>query len=435
MQSVLVNKAPQNDLDAERAVLGAMVIENDVIHIVAGIVQADMFYLKRHYELFNTILECYEQNKSVDFLILKSALEAKTSLDKIGGLEYLLKIEEGTPIAANVEHYATTVKDKYARRRIAETGHWLAQCAGDNGDTQHALGKAEEAIYALSTNNSKDTVKNFKTILNETMDNVAASFDNPGAVGLPTGKTDIDKRTGGLQPGDLIIVAARPSMGKTTLALNFASHAALKLNKSVLVFSLEMASTQLCLNMLSMDNGLDSHMVRSGKIDKEEYLTFLGTTSKFADVPIFIDDTFDLNIDQLRAKARKLATKNNIELIILDYLQLLEGKGENRNQEISRMSRGLKSLAKELDVPVIALSQLNRGSEARPDRRPRMADLRDSGAIEQDADVIMLLHRGDSTPNICEVNIVKQRNGPTCLVRLGFEANCLKFYNLAPEEY
>jgi len=431
--------------DAEVSVLGAMILENDVIDIVVQLLDRDSFYKKAHKKLFQAITDLYDRGDAVDLLILKQELEKRDILDEVGGIGYLMELEESVPVAANVEYYARIVKEKSVKRSLIEAAIKIQQDAYIEGnDSDTLLDKSESAIFEITQKKFQNNSNRLHDVLKETFDRIDALHDRKDRLtGVSTGFSDLDDITCGLQHSELIIVAARPSMGKTSLALNIMENVGVKSGAGAVLFSLEMSATQIAQNMLCSHARIDAYKMRRGLLQDTEWGNLTMAMGTLSNAPIFIDDTPGLTILELRAKARRLKAQNDIQLIVVDYLQLLEApQVESRQQEISFISRSLKSLARELKVPVIAVSQLNRSVETREGHKPRMSDLRESGSIEQDADVIMLLHREEyydheKAPGVAELNIAKQRNGPTDTIKLTFIAGYMRFepYTSTEETY
>jgi replicative DNA helicase len=433
---------PQN-IEAEQAVLGGILIDNEAIHHVLEIVRVDDFYRESHRKIFLTFLELYEQNKPIDLVTICEILQRKEQLEEVGGATFLATLVEVIPTASNIAFYAKIVKEKAILRRLIGCATDIVnQCfVPSDGNIEEILDKAEQAVFQVARERVQTSYYPLKDVIKITFQN-AQTFSQKGSfvTGVPTGFIDFDRLTSGLQPSDLIIVAGRPSMGKTAIALNIGAKAALNYSTSVAIFSLEMSKEQLTTRMLCAEAKIDTHKFRSGFLAAHDWQFLTEAASVLSEAPIFIDDTPAISVLELRAKARRLKAEHNIGLIIIDYLQLMRGSrgSERREQEISEISRALKALAKELNVPVVALSQLNRRVEEREDRRPRLADLRESGALEQDADLIIFLYRDEvyhpreDNPNrgVAEVIIGKHRNGPTGRVKLAFLDKSTSFENL-----
>ncbi len=434
---LIQQKAQPFNIEAEISVLGSMLLDNEAINLVTEILRTDNFYKTSHQHIFDTIVNIYNKNNAVDLVILKDELKKQSLLEKVGGAEYLMELEESVPLASNVEYYAKIVREKTIKRDlITATAKIQQEAYNDSLESEELLDVAEKEIFDITQRKfSSPTIKLFN-ILHDTFDHISNLHDREGRLtGISTGYYDLNDITSGLQKSELIVIAARPSMGKSSLVLNIAEHAGTKEKKPTLIFSMEMSAQQVAQNMLCSTAKIDAHLLRTGKLDDNQFSNLSLAMGDLSESEIFIDDTTGLGLLELRAKARRLKLQHNIQMIIVDYLQLMEArKAENRQQEISSISRGLKALARELEVPVIAVSQLNRSVETREGHTPRMSDLRESGSIEQDADVIILLHREDyydptKRPGEVDLNIAKQRNGPTGKVKLTFRREILRFEN------
>ena len=438
MSNVLIqDKVQPYSMEAEISVLGSMLIDNDTIDLVAQILNANSFYKTSHIHIFEAIHNLYDKQRVVDLVLLKDELFKRSLLDKVGGFEYLMELEESVPITANVEFYAKIVREKAIKRDlIAATTKIQQKAYHDSLESDELLDMAEKSIFDITQQKLSHPTTKLYEILNSTFDRLETLHERESRLtGLSTGFFDLDDITSGLQDSELIIVAARPSMGKTSFTLNLAENIG-GINKSpTAIFSLEMSAQQVAQNMLCSHAKIDAHLMRTGKLDDNQWSKLPLSMGVLSEAAIFIDETPGLSILELRAKARRLKAQQDIRLIIIDYLQLMEGRGgESRQQEISVISRGLKALARELKIPVIAVSQLNRSVETREGHKPRISDLRESGSIEQDADVIILLHRDDyydpnKKPGEVELNIAKQRNGPVGKITLTFLRQFLRFEN------
>jgi len=435
--SILERSLPQS-IEAEMSVLGAMLLDNDVINLVVPIVQKSSFYKTAHQELFQAILELYDKGQTVDLVILREELKRRSLLEKVGGIEYLIELEEAVPTIGNVEYYANIVREKAIKRSLIEVAANIQKEAfGDVLDTDNLLDVSERAIFDITQKKFNTASTKLNEILKLTFDRIEKLHDRQNRLtGLSSGFYDLDDLTCGLQASELIIIAARPSMGKTSLALNIVEHVGVVEKKPVVVFSLEMSAQQLTQNMLCSHARVDAHQMRMGFLDDKQWSSLSLGVGSLSEAPIFIDDTPGLTVLEIRAKARRLKAQHDVQLVVVDYLQLMDStRAENRQQEISIISRGLKSLARELSIPIIAVSQLNRSVEAREGHKPRMSDLRESGSIEQDADVIILLHRDNyydpEKDNMAELIVAKQRNGPTGTVKMAFLSKFMRFESLA----
>jgi len=421
-------RIPPQDIEAEIATLGSMLIEGEAAGIVLEQLEAEDFYRSAHQEIFRAVRDIYAADHQADVILLRDYLTGKGTLEKVGGTEYIHSLATAVPSAANVEGYAKIVKDKALARGLISTATSILRDAEGASNVAELLDSAEQRIYSIASERSTSDVTNLMALLDEEFPKLEKRAKNPGMVtGVPTNITKLDHMTGGLQDSDLVILAARPSIGKTALALNWVRHAACEEGKPVLLFSLEMSKQQVALRLLSSYCKVNYTRLRSG----EELLSDIPKIAEkgmgmLREAPIFIDDTPSISSMELRAKARRLKSRKGIEMVVIDYLQLMRGpKADSREREVAQISMGLKALGRELKVPVLALSQLNRGIEGRRAGKPQLSDLRESGAIEQDADVVMLLHRSrdetnDTLLNEATLNVAKQRNGPTGVVTLQY---------------
>ncbi len=436
---LIQQKTQPFNIEAEISVLGSMLLDNEAINLVTELLRTDNFYKTSHQYIFDTIVNLYNKSNAVDLVILKDELKKQSLLEKVGGAEYLMELEESVPLASNVEYYAKIVREKTIKRDlITATAKIQQEAYNDSLESDELLDIAEKEIFDITQRKfSSPTIKLYD-MLQDTFDHISNLHGREGSLtGLATGYYDLDNLTSGFQKSELIIIAARPSMGKSSLVLNIAENIGNGEGKknATLIFSMEMSAQQVSQNMLCSTAKIDAHLLRTGKLDDNQFQKLSLAMGDLSESEIYIDDTPGLGLLELRAKARRLKLQHNIQMIIVDYLQLMEGrKAENRQQEISSISRGLKALARELEVPVIAVSQLNRSVETREGHTPRMSDLRESGSIEQDADVIILIHREDyydSTKKPGEVllDIAKQRNGPTGKITLTFRKEILRFEN------
>lgn len=436
-----IGRVPPQSLEAEQSVLGSILLDNEAAYQVAEILQEKDFYRENHRQIFSAILSLLDRDEPADLITLTNELKQKGDLAQVGGVTYLAQIVEAVPTAANIEYYAKIVKDKAILREVIQASTEIVTNAyQETQDISEFLDKAEQVIFQVSESREKGGLTPISTVLKSSFKQIEKNYEQKELItGLATGFKDLDKLTAGLQPSDLIIIAGRPSMGKTSFCLNIAEHVALKEKETVAIFSLEMAREQLASRLLCSMSRIDSSRLRSGFIDEVEWMRLTDAAGLLSDSRIFIDDMSQANVFEMRAKARRLKAAKGLGLVIVDYLQLMKGAGkiESREREISEISRSLKAMAKELNVPVIALSQLNRGVESRTDKRPMMSDLRESGAIEQDADIIGFIYRDEvynrESPDqgIAEFNVVKHRNGAIDMVRLSFLAKYTRFENLA----
>jgi len=434
---------PQN-IEAEQSVLGGILIDNEALHKVLEIIEPNDFYRDNHKKIFLAFLELSENNTPLDIITVTELLQKKGELTNIGGATYLASLVDSVPTTANITHYAKIIKEKsILRSLIAKATDIVNMGFEASEDVAEILDKAEEAIFSITQQRIQTSYYSIKEIIKQTFKTIEElSSKRDSVTGIPTGFVDFDRLTAGLQPSDLIIIAGRPVMGKTSFTLNIAQHAATRAGVPVGFFSLEMSKEQLALRMLCAEARINSQKIRSGFLSERDWLRLTDAAATLSEAPIFIDDTPALSVLEIRAKARRLRSEHNIGLIIVDYLQLMKGRGkvDTREREISEISRSLKALAKELNIPVVAVSQLNRRVEERENKRPRLADLRESGAIEQDADLIVFIYRdevyNEDTPDkgIAEVIIGKQRSGPTGVVKLAFLDKYTRFENLLTKE-
>jgi len=442
-------KVAPHSIEAEQSVLGGLMLDNNAWDKVADVLTEEDFYRRDHRLIFRAIANRASQNNPCDFVTLSDWLKQQGLLDEAGGLAYLGTLAKNTPSAANIKAYADIVRERSVLRQLITVGNEISNSAyqTEGRSTEELLDSAEGQVFKIAEQGArgKQSVIPIRDLLTKALDRVETLFhqDNP-ITGVPTGWTDFDDKTSGLQASDLIIVAGRPSMGKTSFAMNIAEHAAIQHKLPTLVFSMEMPGEQLAMRMFSSLGRIDQHKVRTGKLEDEDWPRLTSAVSLLADSSLFIDDTPALTPNELRARARRMSREHGgLGLIIIDYLQLMQvhGTKENRTNEISEISRSLKALAKELNVPVVALSQLNRSLEQRPDKRPVMSDLRESGAIEQDADVIVFIYRDEvyheDSPDkgTAEILIRKQRNGPTGMTRLTFLGQYTRFENYIHDIY
>ena len=435
-----LRKVPPQNLEAESSVLGGVLLDNDAINQVLELLRSEDFYRESHRKVFRAMIELSDRAEPVDLITLSEYLKSRNELEAVGGTAYLASLADFVPTAANISYYARIVREKSILRSLISTATDIATRGyEEQGNVEEFLDAAEKVIFDISERKIKASFVAVGDMIKDTLKTVEKLYERKEMVtGVPTGYEDLDRLTAGLQPADLIIVAGRPGMGKTAFALNIATNAAFT-GVGAAVFSLEMAREQLVLRMLCSEARVNSSKVRSGYLGERDFPQLAKAAGRLHEAPIYIDDTPAISVLELRAKARRLVRDRTkkIGLIVVDYLQLMRGMGaaSNREQEISEISRSLKALAKELNVPVIALSQLNRRVEDRSDRRPMMSDLRESGAIEQDADVIMFIYRDevynkdDSKKGVAEVIVAKQRNGPIDTVKLTFLNEYTRFEN------
>ena len=437
------HKVPPQNAEAEQSILGGILLDNQALNNVLEVLVANDFYSESHRRIFTAIIELSDKNEPTDLITLTNILKNKKQLDGVGGAAYLASLVDNVPSAANVAYYAKIVKEKAILRQLIGTATGILKNSYDSGmDVDDVLDEAEHSIFDISENKIRPSFYLLKNIIKDTFKTIENLYEKKNLItGVPTGFARLDDLTSGLQKSELIIVAGRPSMGKTAFALNLARHAAVEMGLPVAVFSLEMSKEQLALRMLAADAKVDSQRLRRGLVGETDWPKLTTAAGRLSEAPIFIDDTPAITVLEMKAKARRLKSENGLEMVVLDYLQLMRagGRRDSREQEISEISRSLKALAKELNVPVIALSQLNRKVEDRTNRRPQMADLRESGAIEQDADVIAFIYRdevynkSEDNPEkgIAEIIIGKQRNGPVGTVKLAFLEQYTSFEQLA----
>jgi len=434
------DRLPPHSIEAEMCLLASMMLDKEMIGQIVQVVDRDAFYQADHQIIYDLLVKLYEQNRPIDAVLLREELVKRQLLDEIGGNAYLMQILGSVPSSAHGAHYASIVREKsLLRQLIAASNDILRDSYSPHEQAELVLDKAEKRIFEIAQKKVGGSLVSMEEVLHE----VFEMIENRGQRGVPTGFYELDDMLNGLQNGEMVILAARPSMGKTALAMNVIEHISADEMLPCAVFSLEMSKQQLAQRMLCSRGDIDAHKLRKGMLNSEEYTKLANTVGALAKAPIWVDDSPGLTVLELRAKARRLKLQHDIRCIMIDYMQLMDNPGvESRQQQISEISRGIKSVARELCIPVICLSQLNRQSEGRDGHRPRMSDLRESGSIEQDADVILLLHREDyyrmSEPdfqpdNIAEVIIAKQRNGPTGTVKLTFLNKSTRFANLAAQ--
>jgi replicative DNA helicase len=433
-------RVPPQNPDAEKAVLGAMLISEDAVGDVIEVLDSSFFYEIANQRIFDAIVKLYSSRRNVDTITLSDQLTADGVLESVGGVSYLTELVDLVPTAANVLHYAAIVKDKGIKRKLIRSATEIVTRSYDpDAQVDELVDTSEKLIFEIAQARQKQQAVSVKDIVKNTIATIDKLYHNKASItGVPTGFYDFDRMTSGLQPSDLVIVAARPSMGKSALAASMAENASINHGIPVAFFSLEMAKEQIVMRMLCSQARVDASKVRTGMLVPSEWPLLTKAAGKLSQIPFFIDDTPAISPLELRAKARRLKSAHKIGLVIVDYLQLMRAstKSENRQQEISEISRSLKALARELSVPVIAISQLSRAVESRQDHRPQLSDLRESGAIEQDADVVVLLMREDyydpkpENLGLAEVIIAKQRNGPVGTVKLRFSKEFVRFDNL-----
>ena len=435
------DRIPPQNIEAEQAVLGAIFLEPSSLTVTSEVLIPEDFYRSSHQKIFNVMLKLNDEGKAVDLITVTEELAATKNLEEVGGVSYLSELAGSVPTAANIEYYARIVEEKSLLRRLIRTATNIAQEGYSREDeVEELLGEAEKTIMEVAQRMNSGSFQNIKDVLVSTYDNIEVLTNRKGDVtGIPTGFAELDRMTAGFQRNDLIIVGARPSVGKTAFALNIAQNVATKTEENVAIFSLEMGAEQLVMRMLCAEGNINAQNLRTGSLTDEDWRKLTMAMGSLSNAGIYIDDTPGVRIGEIRSKCRRLKQEHGLGMILIDYLQLIQGdgrSGDNRQQEVSEISRSLKALARELKVPVIALSQLSRGVEQRQDKRPMMSDIRESGSIEQDADIVAFLYRDDyydkesENKNILEIIIAKQRNGPVGTVSLAFVKEYNKFVNL-----
>lgn len=446
IKEIIGSRVPPYSKDAEMAVLGAMLLDKNAISNAVETLEPDTFYNENHKLIFETILAMHERRVSVDVITLSEELKKREIFDKVGGEDFLVDIMSSTPTTANLEFHSRILLEKYFKRYLIRiSGEILENGYQDSLDALDEIDRAEQEIFKIAAMRFRSSYQNIKTLAHDVLSQIQLlrESDIKGVSGVPSGYYELDKMTNGFQNSDLIIIAARPSMGKTALSLSIARNAAMTYKKPVAYFSVEMAANQLMFRLLSAETKINQQNIRTGNISDKEMPGIVHALGKLAEIPLIIDDSPGLSILELKSKCRRLKSEHNIAMVMIDYLQLIKVKAESREREIALISRSLKEMAKELDIPVVAMAQLNRGVEGRTDKTPMLSDLRESGSIEQDADVVMFINRPEyygiktfpgetmSTEGIGEIIIGKQRNGATGTVRLAFLKDYARFENLA----
>jgi len=436
-----IGRSLPQSVDVEQSLLGAMILDIEAVTTASELLKKDDFYKEGHKILFEVIIDMYRNNETIDTLLLKSKLQTLGLLEEIGGLDYIAKLTDAGILTTNAEHYSKVIEEKSVLRRLIRASSEIITKGYNSENADALLEKAEQDIFDISQKKNREGFVHINEILEKTYDQIEALAEAGGTItGLSTGFEQIDEKTSGLQRSDLILVAARPSMGKTSLAINICQNAALA-GKNIAIFSLEMAKEQLVQRMLSTEALIKVGDVRDGNLTDDDWISLSKASASLAQAKVYIDDTPGINLMEMRAKARRLKMEHGIDLIMIDYLQLMSSTegGESRQQEISAISRGLKGLAREMDCPLMALSQLSRAPEQRADHRPILSDLRDSGAIEQDADIVMFLYRDEyynketEDKGIGELIIAKQRNGETGTIKLAWLGEYTKFATISHE--
>lgn len=440
MDEALIKKVLPHNVEAEQSVIGSMIMDRDAIITASEIVTGEDFYQHQNGILYDAMIELYGEGMPVDLVTLQNKLKEKDLPPELASIEFIRDLVSVVPTSANVKYYASIVKEKAVLRRLIKiTDQISSQCYLNKESVETILENTEKQIFDIIQNRNTGDFVSIQDIVIQSIESIEAAARNHGSVtGIATGFYDLDYKTAGLQPSDLILIAARPSMGKTAFVLNIAEHVALKLHITTAIFSLEMSKDQLVKRILSMNSKVDSQAIRTGSLQDDDWIKLVESAKLVGNSNMIIDDTPGITISELRSKCRKFKLEQNLGLVIIDYLQLMSGskKSESRQQEISEISRSLKALAREIHVPVIALSQLSRAVEQRPDKRPMLSDLRESGAIEQDADVVMFIYRDEyynkdsEKTGVSEIIIGKQRNGPTGTVELAWLSQYTKFANL-----
>lgn len=441
MDENFVKKVMPHNLEAEKSVIGSMFIDREATLTVSEILMADDFYQKQYGIIFESMVELYNENKPIDLVTLQDKLNEKELPPEYSGVEFIRELVIAVPTSANVKHYAQIVKEKAVLRRLIKITESIAnECYLSKDSLETILEQTEKQIFNIVQSRGTSDYVDIKDIVLQSLESIEVVAKNKGSVtGVSTGFIDLDYKTSGMQPSDFVLIAARPSMGKTAFVLNLAEHMAVKQKVTTAIFSLEMSKDQLVKRMLAMNSRVDSQLIRTGNLKDDDWIKLIEGAREIGESKLILDDTPSISIAELRSKCRKYKLEHNLGIIMIDYLQLMSGggkKSESRQQEISDISRSLKALARELNVPVIALSQLSRAVEQRPDKRPMLSDLRESGAIEQDADVVMFVYRDDyynkdsEDKGVAEIIIGKQRNGPTGTVKLKWQGELTRFANL-----
>lgn len=444
MDEALVKRVLPHSIEAEQSVIGAMLMDREAIIAASEIVVAEEFYQRQYGVMFETMVELFNEGQPVDLVTLQDRLKEKDVPPEVCSLEFVRDIMATVPTSANVRSYATIVHEKAVMRRLIKVNEEIANnCYAGKDKLEDILADTEKQIFNLLQSRSSGEFVPIRQVALNVLDKIEQATRSKSTVtGVPTGFIDLDYRTSGLQPSDLVLIAARPSMGKTAFVLNIADYIAVRRQKTCMVFSLEMSKEQLVNRMLAMESNVDSQKLRTGTLTDADWDAVVEGIATIGNSKLIIDDTPGISVMELRSKCRKVKLEHGLDIVMIDYLQLMTGSsknGDNRQQEISEISRSLKALARELNAPVVALSQLSRACETRTDHRPMLSDLRESGAIEQDADVVMFLYRDDyynkdtDIPNVAEVIIAKQRNGPIGTVNLGWKPELTRFVNMARE--
>ncbi|RDI96024.1 replicative DNA helicase [Meiothermus sp. QL-1] len=447
MTTSLEGRVPPHNLDAEASLLGSVLLDSEVLDRLEGYVTAEAFYKEGHRKIWAAMVDLRTRGQPVDLVTVAEALRQAGELESVGGVSYLIGLSENTPTAAYADYYGRIVAEKWTLRRlIAAAGEAMRLAYEEEGSLEEILDAAGRKVLEVSQQGAHVEFRTMRELVHETFERIQQIHDNKGQPdGVKSGFRDLDALIGSLAPGSLNIIAARPSMGKTAFALTIAQHVALREKTGVAIFSLEMPAVQLVTRMLCSEARIDMNRLRQGQLTDRDFSRLVDVAGRIAEAPILIDDSSELTLMELRARARRLHAQQRLGLVVIDYLQLMSGPaqkngGENRQQEIAQISRGLKGLARELNIPVIALSQLSRAVESRPNKRPMLSDLRESGSIEQDADLVMFIYRDDyynphsEKAGIAEIIVGKQRNGPTGTVELQFHPHHVRFNDLAKDD-
>ncbi|MBF0505507.1 MAG: replicative DNA helicase [Nitrospirae bacterium] len=444
---VSIDKLPPQNIEAEQSVLGAIIFDNEALPKALEMLAPEDFYRESHRRLYNSMLDLFNKNDPIDIITLTDHLRKTDELDAVGGIAYLSTLADSIPTSANIRFHAKIVREKSLLRSLIQTAtHINTKVYEDDLEADEMVDYAEKVIFDIADKRTKTSFASMKDVVKDTFKLIEHLYDKKEAItGVPTGFKDLDELTAGFQPGELIIIGGRPGMGKTAFALNIAQHVGIEMKETVAVFSLEMSKEQLVMRMLCSESMVDSSNVRKGFINRQDWPKLTSAAGRLSEAPIFIDDSSGLTVLEIRAKARRLKMEHRgLSLVVVDYLQLMRSRGnlERREQEIAEISRSLKALAKELKIPVVALSQLNRAVEQRSGNKPTLADIRESGAIEQDADVIIFIYRdgeqakdNPAVRNVIKIDIAKQRNGPTGVINLTFLSNCTKFVDYSGVSY
>lgn len=440
MEEAVLKRILPHSVEAEQSVIGSMIMDREAITVASEVITGEDFYNKQYGILFETMIELNDQGCPVDLVTLQNRLKEKDVPPEVSSLEFVRDLITAVPTSANIKYYANIVAEKSTLRRLIRLNEEIANtCYAGKENLEFILEDTEKRVFQLVQRRNAEEFVPIRQVVMNAMDKIEMASRNKGAVtGIPTGFTDLDYRTAGMQPSDLVLIAARPSMGKTAFVLNIAQNVAFKEDKTVAIFSLEMSKEQLVNRMFSLESRVDAQRLRTGQLTDEDWEKLIESAGVIGRSHLIIDDTPGISISELRSKCRKYKLEHNLSMIIIDYLQLMSGSGrsDSRQQEISDISRSLKSVARELNVPVLALSQLSRAVEQRPDHRPMLSDLRESGAIEQDADVVMFIYRDDyynhdtEKKDVAEIIIAKQRNGPIGTIELAWLPQYTKFANL-----